>query len=327
MQENDKAYTEHHAEIFVLYRPKPDDYVYTETEVLNYAYLDERLNALEGEGLANAVAEYLKENPVEAGATKEEAAQIAKNKADIETLTAEKLSADALPGAVNDALAEAKASGLFDGADGKDGQDGKNGVDGYTPQKGIDYFDGVNGKDGADGYSPVRGTDYWTEADKTEIVEDVLEQVGDIELPTGGATNLTLLQSVDIAGVAEVVATPPNPVSTVVIVVKGAKNKTGASTLSVKIDNAWPPCSFALGKDGTGEKWGYAIMKFNGALWEIYKSPESGNGISSGLANAQMPYFNNVLFATAPASKICVGIGSTADDYLPTGGTIEIYGG
>jgi hypothetical protein len=53
--------------------------------------------------------------------------------------------------AINTALAQAKASGEFDG---KDGVDGKDGQDGYTPQKGVDYFDGK------DGYTPVKGVDY-----------------------------------------------------------------------------------------------------------------------------------------------------------------------
>ena len=69
---------------------------------------------------------------------------------------------DELATITEDILAKAKASGEFDGADGKDG---------YTPVKGVDYFDG---KDGKDGYSPVKGTDYWTDTDKAEIVEDVL---------------------------------------------------------------------------------------------------------------------------------------------------------
>ena len=102
-----------------------------------------------------------------------------------------KLDADKLPKAVNDALAEAKASGEFDGKDGytpvkgKDYFDGEPGVSathswngtkltitsasgtssadlkgdkgepGYTPKKGIDYFDGQPGKDGKDGDSGV----------------------------------------------------------------------------------------------------------------------------------------------------------------------------
>lgn len=39
--------------------------------------------------------------------------------------------------------------------------DGEKGVDGYTPQKGIDYFDGKDGLDGIDGYTPVKGVDYF----------------------------------------------------------------------------------------------------------------------------------------------------------------------
>ncbi len=62
----------------------------------------------------------------------------------INNLDSAKLDASALPTAINTALAQAKASGEFDGED---------------------------------GYSPVRGTDYWTEADKNEIkayVDDVM---------------------------------------------------------------------------------------------------------------------------------------------------------
>lgn len=88
------------------------------------------------------------------------------------------LESTALTGAVNDALAQAKASGQFDG---KDGVDGKDGQDGYTPQKGIDYFDGQPGKDGVDGkdgYTPVKGVDYWTDADKEEIVDLIIAALG-----------------------------------------------------------------------------------------------------------------------------------------------------
>lgn len=80
-----------------------------------------------------------------------------------------KLDASKLPEAVNDALAQAKESGEFKGDKGDDG---------YTPRKGVDYFDGQDGKDGEngkDGKTPVKGTDYFTEADKNELVTDVLE--------------------------------------------------------------------------------------------------------------------------------------------------------
>ena len=55
-----------------------------------------------------------------------------------------KLDASELPTAINTALAQAKASGEFDG------------------------------EPGAPGYTPVKGTDYFTEEDKTELVNAVL---------------------------------------------------------------------------------------------------------------------------------------------------------
>jgi hypothetical protein len=62
--------------------------------------------------------------------------------------------------AVHKALEDAKASGEFNG---ENGEDGKNGVDGKDGEK------GEPGENGADGYTPQRGVDYWTDADKAEI--------------------------------------------------------------------------------------------------------------------------------------------------------------
>lgn len=117
--------TTRHSVFYVVNRPKPGDYVYTETEVLNYHSLVSRIDQIERNGvsdeqIATAVDKYLEENPVEIGATTEQAAQIQQNKADIETLNREKLDADKLPEAVNDALAQAKASGEFKGDPGDD---------------------------------------------------------------------------------------------------------------------------------------------------------------------------------------------------------------
>lgn len=104
----------------VLPRPKPDSYAYTETEVLDYANLARRLEKLEGEGLEKALEAYLKENPVQTGATAEEAAQIQQNRENIERLSDSKLDASKLPEAVEDALTQAKQSGEFKGDPGSD---------------------------------------------------------------------------------------------------------------------------------------------------------------------------------------------------------------
>lgn len=60
---------------YVWSRARPDDYVYTETEVKSYAALRAELLKLVEQGgatdeqIAKAVEEYLKENPVESGST------------------------------------------------------------------------------------------------------------------------------------------------------------------------------------------------------------------------------------------------------------------
>lgn len=89
---------------------------------------------------------------------------------------------------VEAALAEAKASGAFDGKDG------------YTPIKDVDYRDGIDGVspkvsvspitgghsvtftsaygpvnfDVMNGKTPVKGQDYYTQADKDEMVASVI---------------------------------------------------------------------------------------------------------------------------------------------------------
>lgn len=68
--DEDGGRTMHTIQIPVFPRPKPEDYVYTETEVLNYKNLDSRVKALEQGGasagdIAKAVEEYMTENPIE----------------------------------------------------------------------------------------------------------------------------------------------------------------------------------------------------------------------------------------------------------------------
>lgn len=79
-------------------------------------------------------------------------------------ITDEELPDGELPeGVVDDIIAEAliraKETGMFDGADGQDGKDG------------------ADGAAGADGYTPQKGVDYYTEADKEELVQLVLDGI------------------------------------------------------------------------------------------------------------------------------------------------------
>ena len=89
------------------------------------------------------------------------------------------LGKDELASVTEEILAEAKASGEFDGEAGISPVVSVEEIDGghritikdIYGTKTIDVMDGV---DGADGYSPIRGTDYWTDADKASIVTDVI---------------------------------------------------------------------------------------------------------------------------------------------------------
>jgi hypothetical protein len=93
-----------------------------------------------------------------------------------------KLDANKLPAAVNEALAQAKASGAFDGKDGtsvtvksvsESTEDGGSNVVTFSDGKTLTVKNGSKGSTGADGKTPVKGTDYFTATDEAEMVAAV----------------------------------------------------------------------------------------------------------------------------------------------------------
>lgn len=90
----DREYTKHSAAFTIVARSKPEDYVNNETEQAQWEVLEERISQIEENGVSDetiesAVQSYLAENPIEAGATEEQAAQIAANAAAIISLESE----------------------------------------------------------------------------------------------------------------------------------------------------------------------------------------------------------------------------------------------
>ena len=67
------------------------------------------------------------------------------------------------------------------GAQGVRGEQGARGEQGVPGPQGVPGATGANGKDGADGKTPVKGVDYFTQADKTEFVNDVLAALPNAE--------------------------------------------------------------------------------------------------------------------------------------------------
>ena len=74
VKDSSGGYT-YYSELFgVRARTKPDGYTYTEVEVLDWKELDKRIdeiekNAVSSKQIANAVRQYLQENPINAGST------------------------------------------------------------------------------------------------------------------------------------------------------------------------------------------------------------------------------------------------------------------
>ena len=139
-------------------RNKPADYVFTPTDQTTLAEITKRLDDIESmqepDAIKNAVEEYLQRNPIKfpVDSVNGQKGQVKLTAKDVGAI-----SKDDLQEATNEALAQAKASGEFDGADGKPG------------------------KDGADGYTPIKGVDYYTEYDKDEIVNMVIAALPDAE--------------------------------------------------------------------------------------------------------------------------------------------------
>ena len=159
--------------------------------------------------IEEVVVEYLDEHPVTVDETDPTVPAWAKQPTK-PSYTAEEvgaLSTSALSDAIDTALAEAKASGEFDGEDGAPGAPGAKGdkgdpgetgpqgpkgdtgatgatgpqgPQGETGPAGATGATGATGPAGADGHTPVKGVDYWTSADKAELVADVLAEFVDL---------------------------------------------------------------------------------------------------------------------------------------------------
>ena len=122
------------ARVPVKGRNKPADYAYTPTEVKTWEQLDERIKALEeGGGVAGVTSVNGKTGTVEltakdvGAATPEDVTSAVKSATENLQPKGDYITQDGLQSATNAALAQAKASGEFDGAPGAEGPQGPTG--------------------------------------------------------------------------------------------------------------------------------------------------------------------------------------------------------
>lgn len=133
-------------------RNKPADYVFTPPDQTSLEEIKEKVEYLESvqdpDAIKNAVEDYMEQNPVEAPV------QSVNGKTGKVELTAENVGAISrgkLQEAINEALAQAKASGEFDGPQGQKGDPGEKGDKGYTGEQGIQGIPGEKGEKGDTG--------------------------------------------------------------------------------------------------------------------------------------------------------------------------------
>ena len=171
----DGYYTKQAARIKVNPRTKPESYVYTETEVLNYNTVMEKINTVEN-NIGEAVNDYLIKNPVVVDLSN----YYTKSQVDAAIDAVELMPGPQGPQGPQGEPGKDGAPGAPGpkGDIGPAGPQGPAGQDGAPGQQGPQ---GAPGAPGQDGHTPVKGTDYWTETDKAEIVADVIAAI-----PGGG---------------------------------------------------------------------------------------------------------------------------------------------
>ena len=174
----DGYYTKQAARIKVNPRTKPESYVYTETEVLNYNTVMEKIDRVEN-NIGAAVNDYLIKNPVVVDLSN----YYTKSQVDAAIDTVELTPGPQGPEGPRGPQGEPGRDGAPGpkGDTGPAGPAGPAGKDGAPGQQGPQGAPGAPGAPGQDGHTPVKGTDYWTETDKAEIVADVIAAI-----PGGG---------------------------------------------------------------------------------------------------------------------------------------------
>ena len=180
-------------------RNKPADYVFTPADQTTLEQIQEKIDYLESiqdpDAIKNAVNDYLEQNPVEAPV------QSVNGKTGAVELNAEDVGAIAkteLQTTINTALAQAKESGEFDGADGAPGPQGPHGETGPK---------GDTGPEGeAGGYytpavtQPDANTMRLSFSPSKEGMPAVAET--DITLPSGGSGSVAVDSTLTVSGQA-----------------------------------------------------------------------------------------------------------------------------
>ena len=220
-------------------RNKPSDYVFTPPDQTTLGELVERLGKIEEsqdpDAIKNAVEDYMEQNPVEVPvqSVNGQTGEVKLTAGDVGAI-----SQDDLQEATNEALAQAKESGEFDGPRGPEGPQGPKGdpgeigpagPTGETGPEGPQGERGPQGEKGEPGEKGDPGNDYiLTDADKEEIAEMAADLV---EVPGSGGNaedGFSPIATVEQTDTGAVISITDKDGTTTATITNGKDGKDGA---------------------------------------------------------------------------------------------------
>ena len=224
----ESGYTKISKTFTVNRRNKPADYVFTPTDQTSLEEIKEKIEYLESiqdpDAIKNAVNDYLEQNPVEVPvkSVNGKTGTVELNAEDVGSIAKTELQT-----AINTALAQAKASGKFDGPQGPAGPKGPKGDTGDTGPQGIQGPTGPagpKGDTGEQGPQGIQGPKGDTGATGPSGADGVSPTVS-----TSKSGNVTTITIVDAAGTKTATINDGAKGDTGATGPKGDKGDTGAT--------------------------------------------------------------------------------------------------
>ena len=322
------TYDTHHtidvARVPVKGRNKPADYAYTPTEVKTWEQLDERIKALEeGGGVAGVTSVNGKTGAVEltaedvGAATPEGVTSAVDAAAEKLQPKGDYITQDGLQSATNAALAQAKASGEFDGAQGPKGDTGPQGPQGEQGPKGDT---GPQGPAGA-GLDVTGATVGQTVKIAAVDANGVPTAWVPVDMASGGGAWKKIIDTDVVEATQQFVCDGLNCNE---IFIKYSKMENATSTNSAQdlyLNGTLITASGVIvNKSGSG-LYGWTLCRNNGLVWTVARSPGAISAANMQTGSVYAPY--NLISGVGPATRLELKTANVI--YSPITGKLEVW--
>lgn len=335
------------ARIPVERRPKPADYIYTPTEVKTWESLDARIKALEdGGGVAGVSSVNGQTGDVTItasgiGAATPNEVTSAVNSAwaeaqkkleplfDAKQPKGDYITQDGLQSATNAALAQAKASGEFDGAPGAEGPQGPKGDPGATGATGPQGERGPKGETGPQGPAGAGLNVTGATVGQTVKISAVDENgVPTAWVPVDMASGEDTKEWTKIIDVSVTEATQMfkrdglDNYTEFFLKWSDLQNATTVNSGQDLYINNVIVASTAITVQKSGAAiYGWTWLKYNGRVWITTKSAGAILGSNTTFGIAYAPY--NTVDGVGPATRL--ELRTANGTYAPTTGKLEVW--